>query len=259
MELKKVIFIVGLIIALCTNFAWGHSIDGVVLQNEGTTVVEISGVFTDGCERELTIITASTADAVTINVFGPITNFIEGRVPFYLTQEIIPPEVISYQIHLRLYDKNPDENADARILASTTLDVDQDVDTGGGDEGDADEPALLEVMFDIKPEKLNLKSRGEWVSARIGVPEEYFVEDIDIESIQLEDTIEVARSEIEDGILKLKFSRKDVIDVIKAKSVEPAAYVELTITGILNADNEKLLEASDIIRLTNNKNGKGEK
>ena len=133
------------------------------------------------------------------------------------------------------------------------------MDTGGGDEGDADEPALLEVMFDIKPEKLNLKSRGEWVSARIGVPEEYFVEDIDIESIQLEDTIEVARSEIEDGILKLKFSRKDVIDVIKAKSVEPAAYVELTITGILNADNEKLLEASDIIRLTNNKNGKGEK
>jgi len=104
----------------------------------------------------------------------------------------------------------------------------------------------IEAKVDIKPETLNLKSNGRWVTAYIELSEGYAVEDIDIGSIRLEGTIDVELSEILNDVLMVKFSRHALIALIDEMEVELPASIELKVTGKLN--DETHFEATDSIR-----------
>jgi len=96
---------------------------------------------------------------------------------------------------------------------------------------------------EIKPETLNLKSKGLWVTCYLCLPEGYDVSDIDISSIAMNGQIKAARAAIdkEEQILIVKFLRSEI-----AAKINPGK-VTLTVTGRL-VDNTEF-EGEDTIRV----------
>ncbi len=93
-----------------------------------------------------------------------------------------------------------------------------------------------ETTIDIDPDTLNINSTGTWITCYIELPDDYDVEDINISSIILNETVPAEPKPInisdydEDGItdLMVKFNRQDVIDIL-----EPGDDVEIKISGEL--------------------------
>jgi hypothetical protein len=115
-------------------------------------------------------------------------------------------------------------------------------------------PDIVTATIDFDPNVLNLKSRGKWVTVYIELPEGYDVNDIDVNTILLEGVIEVQNSDVQDGVLMVKFDRQDVIYYIENILGITSGDVTLTVTGEL-AD-ETLFEGSDTITVISEK-GKG--
>ena len=106
---------------------------------------------------------------------------------------------------------------------------------------------LIPATIDIDPDTLNVKSNGEWITAYIELPEGYDVNDIDVSTIYLVDTILVDTSAPatvgdydSDGIsdLMVKFDRTAVVAYLGTEDVTEDEtgtdyYAELTITGEL--------------------------
>lgn len=96
------------------------------------------------------------------------------------------------------------------------------------------------AIIDIKPNTLNLKSKGKWITTYITLPEDYNVEDIDVETILLDGTIPagIHPTEIgdydEDDIpdLMVKFDRAPVIKYILGLGFTDGEVI-LTVTGEL--------------------------
>ncbi len=71
---------------------------------------------------------------------------------------------------------------------------------GGGDRDYQDmvislelvKPAAVEATIDINPDTLNLKSKGEWITCYIELPEGYNVSDIDVSTVMLNATFAVS-------------------------------------------------------------------
>lgn len=122
-------------------------------------------------------------------------------------------------------------------------------------------PALgmsIQATVDIKPETLNLKSEGKWVTAHIQLPEEYDVSHIDISSIML-GSVPVDLMEpthIGDHDLMVKFDRLTVIDYIWSIIYHMPSQISgkrwevtLTITGEIFNDPIIPFAGSDTIRV----------
>jgi hypothetical protein len=123
----------------------------------------------------------------------------------------------------------------------------------------------LSATIDIDPDTLNVKSHGEWITAYIELPEGYDVNDIDVSTIYLLDSIPVDTSAPatvgdydSDGIsdLMVKFVRTAVVTELGTEDVTEDAtedetgtddYEELTITGELT--DETPFGGSDMIRV----------
>jgi len=104
--------------------------------------------------------------------------------------------------------------------------------------------AVINATVNINPKTLNLRSKGKWITAYIGLPEGYDVAGINFSSIMLNDTIPVEPKPIvvedyaNDSIpgLMVKFDRAKVIQYI-SESVnirERFTTITLTISGKLN-------------------------
>jgi len=98
----------------------------------------------------------------------------------------------------------------------------------------------IEAAIDIKPETLNLSSKGKF-TVLIDLPEGYDEEDIDISTVQCEGANALKGMMADDGRLVAKFDRQDL------EGVSPGDAVELTVTGEL-ADGTPF-EGSDTIRV----------
>lgn len=112
--------------------------------------------------------------------------------------------------------------------------------------------------IDIKPDTLNLRSRGRWITCYTELPEGYDVANIDVSSIQLNGTVPVdptAPTAIgdydNDGIsdLMVKFDRAAVISYIlnNVNIEERFITVTLTIAGSLNDGTP--FQGTDTIRI----------
>jgi hypothetical protein len=107
-----------------------------------------------------------------------------------------------------------------------------------------------QVSVDFDPDTLNLKSKGDWVTVYIELPDGYDVNNIDISTIMLNDVVpaELHPTEIgdydDDGIpdLMIKFNRASVIAI-----VDPGDSVEIKITGALL--DGTAFEGTDTIRI----------
>jgi hypothetical protein len=79
----------------------------------------------------------------------------------------------------------------------------------------------------INPDSLNLRYKGRWITAYVALPKGYNLNDIDISTILLYDTIPAQWGDMQEDTLIIKFDRSEVEDMIG----EPCVEVELTITG----------------------------
>ena len=124
-------------------------------------------------------------------------------------------------------------------------------------------PTSIQATIDIDPDTLNLNSKGKWITCYIELPEGYDVNDIDIDTILLEDLIQAEDSPTNvgdhdvDGIpdLMVKFDRQQMIDELEWDW--GMVYTdELTIT--LNLNDGTAAEGSDNIKvLAKEDKGKG--
>jgi len=114
---------------------------------------------------------------------------------------------------------------------------------------------FVPASIDIDPNTLNLKSKGEWITGYIELPEGYNVVNINASSIMLNGTIPVDSSAPKaigdydsDGIpdLMVKFDRAAVSGLILSQGIT-SGNVVLTITGRLY--DGTMLQGSDTIRV----------
>lgn len=147
-----------------------------------------------------------------------------------------------------------DFEGDPRIYNDT-------VDMGADEYVPETEPVTVTV--DIKPDTLNLRSEGKWITVYIELPEGYDVNDIDIGTIMLEDLIPAEDSPTNvgdydnDGIpdLMVKFDRQEVIGEL---DWEWGTIYSDELTINLNLDDGTAAEGSDTIKvLAKEDKGKG--
>lgn len=101
----------------------------------------------------------------------------------------------------------------------------------------------LKAIIDIDPNTLNLKSKGRWITCYIDLPEGYDVNEIDISTILLEDTIPAEWGDVQGTTLMVKFERSEVEDYIGV----PQESIELWVTGEFFDGTQ--FEGSDTIRV----------
>jgi len=87
------------------------------------------------------------------------------------------------------------------------------------------------ALIDIDPDTLNLKSKGNWITCYIQLPEGFNVADIDVNTVLLEHEIPAEWGYLQDGVLMVKFDRATVIEYIRDVLGVTEGEVTLTVTG----------------------------
>jgi uncharacterized delta-60 repeat protein len=85
----------------------------------------------------------------------------------------------------------------------------------------------LQASIDIDPDTLNLKSKGRWITCYIDLPGND-VNDIDISTILLEDTIPAEWGDIQNDTLMVKFDRSEIEDMLSPGTYNLKVSGELT-------------------------------
>ena len=106
---------------------------------------------------------------------------------------------------------------------------------------------LLPAAISINPESLNLRSRGNWITAYIELPEGYAADDVDIETVELayggQESLIAAWGDVQDGVLMAKFDWATVTAWFEGLH---DVDVELTVAGEVDGVG---FEGTDIIRV----------
>jgi hypothetical protein len=107
------------------------------------------------------------------------------------------------------------------------------------------EQCPIEAAVEIKPDTLNLRSKGKWINCKIWLPEDYNVADVNSETVFLEDEIpaEWIWFNEKQNVVMAKFARSQIQQIL-----EPGE-VELTVTGFLV--DGTYFKGTDTIRVIN--------
>jgi len=73
---------------------------------------------------------------------------------------------------------------------------------------------VIKASVDITPDVLNVKSKGNWISCNIKLPDGYSVHNIDVDSILLEDKITIVDFSLNSDHIICKFDRQAVINYL---------------------------------------------
>ena len=109
----------------------------------------------------------------------------------------------------------------------------------------------IPAEVDIKPKTLNLKSKGNSITCRIQLPEDYNVADIDPNTVLLEEQIPADWLRLNGQAAMVKFSRQALQQILA--DLETPAEAELLVTGQLT--DGTIFEGTDTITVIN-KGGK---
>jgi hypothetical protein len=91
----------------------------------------------------------------------------------------------------------------------------------------------IEARVTITPTVLNVKSKGQWLTAYISLPEPYKEEDIDVASVKLsykDNFVQAEWGKATKQFLLVKFSGDEVIKMLKSET----GRVQLAVTGLVN-------------------------
>jgi len=100
---------------------------------------------------------------------------------------------------------------------------------------------LIDADVDIKPETLNLKSKGV-LTAFIKLPEQYSVKNINVNTITCNGASAIKGIVNNNNTLIVKFRRQD----LQLQEIDPEEEIELTVTGQLS--DGTMFEGSDEVR-----------
>jgi hypothetical protein len=149
-----------------------------------------------------------------------------------------------------------DGNSVSRLTDNTTADTKPQIfgknivwqgwDANGGDWEISAAVIPASMKMKITPQSLNLKSKGQWITCHLRLPNDLQVADVNVSSIRLQG--EVAAAKVTAG----KLSNQLVIKLDRAAVgalLTPGASVEITLTGQMN--DGAWFEASDTIKVIN--------
>jgi len=85
----------------------------------------------------------------------------------------------------------------------------------------------IDVSVDIKPDTLNIDSKGEWITVYALIDTQYDEKEIDVSSVKINGEIMAVRGELIDNQLMVKFDRISVIELFP----EGIDEITLTVTG----------------------------
>jgi N-acetylneuraminic acid mutarotase len=114
-----------------------------------------------------------------------------------------------------------------------------------------------DVHMDIDPDTLNLRSKGEWITAYIELPEGFDLENIDISSLHLNGTVPAEALPTcvgdydNDGVadLMVKFDRTAVADYIRANVAFTDTFMTITLVLTGNLVGGAPFQGTDAIRI----------
>gem|GEM_PF-2731729 len=98
---------------------------------------------------------------------------------------------------------------------------------------------FINGSLELEPATLNLNSNGNYVTAHISLPTGYNVQNIDIASLRLENSIPALShptATCDHNKLMVKFDRQALIDYIKSKGIT-SGKVTLTVTGNIGSNS----------------------
>lgn len=114
----------------------------------------------------------------------------------------------------------------------------------------------LDATVDVKPDTINLNmmDKRRWITVYIGLPEGYNVTDIDESTIMLEGLFSPEWSNIEDGILMVKFDASSLIDYLWDRFYHyhtggKRVFIDLTVAGQLMDDPPTQFSGTDRITI----------
>lgn len=87
----------------------------------------------------------------------------------------------------------------------------------------------VDALVDIKPDTLNLDSKGKWIMVNATIETEYDDHKIDINTVMLDGDIPAEGSKVKDGRFIVKFNRTVVIE--RLNDCKDGELVSLTVSG----------------------------
>jgi len=117
------------------------------------------------------------------------------------------------------------------------------------------------ATLNIQPNSLNFRSQGQWITACIELSEGYDVNDINVFTTSLNDTVSAEPDPTEagdcdsDGIpdLMVKFNRSDVIayisNAVNMTKLADEKFMPITLTITGNLNDGTAFQGSDTIRI----------
>jgi len=271
MNRLKIFVVIGMIIAFCSSFTWAGSIEIMAIDENENALVNVS-LCGGGTIDDLKVVSSDD----TFYIFFSASE--TGEENCEISQEIIPiPPCSAYsKIVALLYSEiTLLDDTTRKDLSMDSLYVDLDgyvegccqneyetcivqCDDVEGCETICDEnfdqclaTAVPEITVDCKPETLNLKSKGKYVTCYLMSSDVDGINDIDTNTLELhylDTSLSAIRSEFEEDQLMVKFDRQMLQALIKAttEGIQFPVTIELSVSGKQNGNE---FEATDSMRV----------